>query len=252
MQNTHGDLEHGQANNDGCNRQKDSLLYHYRLSSLLDDRYLRRPARNGPKPRTLPVPMQKNSRTKRRPKAPDCPLPSSAETALGMKPIAVLPNGQPSKDRGFRLPLSSSPLQIGGFFGVVEPPLRATLHAQGVGKEAHPNPERQDDNRIDQRPQHARLEIADPARQALPGFPEALQHSYSLEQRIDERRNRRALRQDEQHAEQKQHHNHRHHPPAFIAQQERQHIARNPQTPLHHSKEAHHSSLTRDSLLSGI
>src|SRR5215469_13906267 len=60
-----------------------------------------------------------------------------------------------------------------------------------------------------------------------------------LEQRVNERSNHRALRQDQQHAQQQDHKDHRQHPPALVARKERNQFSRDAEPPLRNLNEPH-------------
>ena len=112
--------------------------------------------------------------------------------------------------------------------GIIEPLRGAMLSAQGVSQPTHRQPEGQNKDSIDKRKQYPGLEIADAVSQALPSFVEGLPHVEYLEERVNERRNRGTLRQDQQNAKDQHYQNHREQPPTLVPPEERQQLARNP------------------------
>jgi hypothetical protein len=117
-----------------------------------------------------------------------------------------------SKDVHQLLPVG--PIDIVDFGGMLKPFRGAMLDAQRIGKKANHQAKGQDRDGVDDRQNHARLEIPDLVRQALPRVPKSFQvfnknigHSVAirLKESVDERRESRALSQNDKNGG-KEHH----------------------------------------------
>jgi hypothetical protein len=105
---------------------------------------------------------------------------------------------------------------------MIQPPGGTLLDPQRITKQAGRYAKRQNQRCIKDCQQDSGLKISDSVSDSFPRLPGTLQHSVFLEERIDERRNRRTLRQNNQHGDQKEAHEHRHEPPSLFTPEKRQ------------------------------
>ena len=139
---------------------------------------------------------------------------------------------------------------------MVDPPGRALLDSKRVRKKASNQTERKDHNGIQHCEKNPRLEIAYLVRQALPSIPKRLQIPHkrrshrvlpSLEQRVDERRQRRALRENNENSGDQDDADDRQKPPALVSRKEREQFSRNPKPPSGSNEKAHRFPLSINS-----
>lgn len=85
---------------------------------------------------------------------------------------------------------------------MVKPLCRADLDAQGILEQMNNDAKGQHDDSIENRQENSCLKRPDRSSDLFPPFPCTFQHM--LEERVDERPDRRALRQNDQCTEQKE------------------------------------------------
>jgi hypothetical protein len=105
---------------------------------------------------------------------------------------------------------------------MIQPPGRTALDPQRIGEQAGRYAKRQNQHCIKDCQQDSRLKICDSMSDSCPSLPGTLQHGVFLEERVDERRNSRTLRQNNQSGDQKEAHYHRHEPPSLFTPEKRQ------------------------------
>src|SRR5258708_35706581 len=144
-------------------------------------------------------------------------------------------------------------LPILDFGGMLNPICGAMLDAQRIGKQADRQAKGQNRDGVDDRQHHARLEIPDLVSQAFPRVPKSFQvfsknigHSSAirLEEGVDERRESRALSQNDKNGGEEHHQDHRQHPPALVARQKGEQFSRDAEPARNRTEKPHEISLS--------
>jgi hypothetical protein len=89
---------------------------------------------------------------------------------------------------------------------MIQPLGGTVLDPQRIRKQAGHYAKGQNQHRIKDCQQDSRLKISDGMSDSFPSLPGTLQHSVFLEERVDERRNRRTLSYNNQRGDQKEAH----------------------------------------------
>src|SRR6202035_3015342 len=144
------------------------------------------------------------------------------------------------------------PVHVVNFGGMLNPFCGAMFDAQRIGKQANGQAKRQESDRINDRQHHTRLEIPDLVGQAFPRVPKSFQvldknlgHSSAirLEEGVDERRESRALSQNDKNGGEEHHQNNGQHPPALVARKKGEQLSRDAKPARSRTEKTHEISL---------